>query len=114
MCIRDRFISLDNSLIIRSLVFLSQPPIIILLAFFRKLKLLELNKLFISSSRISLGATPNLLAFSEINSFEPILLSIQNNFKLGLNFSASKPMEPQPAPISKIVPFSGNSKSAKI
>jgi len=39
---------------------------------------------------------------------------MQNKSKLGLNFNASKPIDPQPAPISQITPFSGRSKSAKI
>ena len=67
-----------------------------------------------SSSRINFGLTPSLFEFSSINAFEPILLSIQNKSKLGLNFNASKPIDPQPAPISQMTPFFGSSKSAKI
>ena len=66
-----------------------------------------------SSSKINFGLTPSLFEFSIINAFEPILLSIQNKSKLGLNFNASNPIEPQPAPISHITPFSGSSKSAR-
>ena len=60
-----------------------------------------------SSSKINFGLTPNLFAFSNISAFEPILLSIQNKSKFGLSFNASKPIEPQPAPISQITPFFG-------
>ena len=67
-----------------------------------------------SSSKINFGLTSSLFEFSSINSFEPILLSIQNKSKLGLNFNASKPIDPQPAPISQMTPFFGSSKSAKI
>jgi len=67
-----------------------------------------------SSSKINFGLTLSLLEFSNINPFEPILLSIQNKSKPGLNFNASKPIDPQPAPISQITPFFGSSKSAKI
>ena len=67
-----------------------------------------------SSSKINFGLTPSLFEFSRINSFDPILLSIQNKSKLGLNFNASKPIDPQPAPISQITPFFGSSKSANI
>ena len=67
-----------------------------------------------SSSRINFGLTPSLFEFSNINAFEPILLSIQNKSKLGLNLNASKPIDPQPAPISQMTPFLGSSRSAKI
>ena len=67
-----------------------------------------------SSSKINFGLTPSLFEFSSINAFEPILLSIQNKSKLGLNFNASKPIDPQPEPISQMTPFFGSSKSAKI
>ena len=67
-----------------------------------------------SSSKINFGLTPSLFEFSIINAFEPILLSIQIKFKLGLNFNASKPIDPQPAPISQMTPFLGSSRSAKI
>ena len=67
-----------------------------------------------SSSKINFGLTPKPFEFSSINDFEPILLSIQNKSKLGLNFNASKPIDPQPAPISQMTPFFGSSKSAKI
>ena len=60
-----------------------------------------------SSSKINFGLTPSLFEFSSINAFDPILLSIQNKSKLGLNFNASKPIDPQPAPISQITPFLG-------
>ena len=50
-----------------------------------------------SSSKINFGLTPSLFEFSEIKDFDPILLSIQNNFKFGLSFNASKPIEPHPA-----------------
>ena len=58
-----------------------------------------------SSSKINFGLTPSLFEFSSINAFEPILLSIQNKSKLGLNFNASKPIDPQPAPISQMTHF---------
>ena len=67
-----------------------------------------------SSSKINFGLTPSLFEFSIINDFEPILLSIQNKSKLGLNFNASKPIYPQPAPISQMTPFLGSSRSANI
>jgi len=67
-----------------------------------------------SSSQINFGLTPSLSEFSSINAFEPNLLSIQNKSKLGLNFKASNPIDPQPAPISHITPFFGSSRSAKI
>jgi len=67
-----------------------------------------------SSSKINFGLTSSLFEFSSINSFDPILLSIQNKSKLGLNFSASKPIDPQPAPTSQITPFLGSSKAANI
>ena len=63
---------------------------------------------------MNFGFTPNLFEFSNIKAFEPILLSIQNKSKLGLSFKASKPIDPQPAPISQIMPFFGSSRSAKI
>ena len=61
-----------------------------------------------------LWLTPSLIEFSNINAFEPILLSIENNSKLGLNFNAAKPIDPQPAPISQMTPFLGSSRSARI
>ena len=67
-----------------------------------------------SSSRINFGLTSSLFEFSSINAFDPILLSIQIKSKLGLNFNASKPIDPQPAPISQMTPFFGSYKSAKI
>jgi len=67
-----------------------------------------------SSSKINFGLTSSLFEFSSINSFEPILLSKQNKSKLGLNFSASKPIDPQPAPMSQMTPFLGSSKAANI
>ena len=67
-----------------------------------------------SSSKMNLGFTPSLFEFSSINALAPILLSIQNKSKLGLNYNASKPIDPQPAPISQMTPLFGSSKSAKI
>ena len=80
----------------------------------KEIKFLVFKVLFISSSKINFGLTPSLFEFSSINAFEPILLSIQNKSKLGLNFNASKPIDPQPAPISQMIPFLGSSRSANI
>ena len=66
-----------------------------------------------SSSRINFGLTSSLFEFSSINAFDPILLSIQIKSKLGLSLNASKPIDPQPAPISQITPFFGSSRTAK-
>ena len=98
----------------RAIKRLLHPPITNLLGFSKELKLVGFNLLFMSSSIINFGLTPSLFAFSSINAFDPILLSIQNKSKLGLNFNASKPIDPQPAPISQMIPFFGSSKSAKI
>ena len=93
---------------------MSHPPITNLLGFSKELKFLVLKILFMSSSKINFGLTPSLFEFSSIKALEPSLLSIQNKSKLGLNFNASKPIDPQPAPISQITPFLGSSRSAKI
>ncbi len=95
-------------------MFLSHPPITNLLGFSREYKFLVFKVLIISSSKINFGLTPSLFEFSSINAFDPILLSIQNKSKLGLNFKASKPIDPEPAPISQMTPFLGSSRSAKI
>jgi len=95
-------------------VFLSQPPITNLLGFSKGLKFFVFKILFMSSSQINFGLTPSLSEFSSINAFEPNLLSIQNKSKLGLNFNASNPIDPQPAPISQMTPLLGSSKAAKI
>ena len=108
------FMYFVTSFITTSLVFLLHPPITNLLGFSKELKFLMLRILFMSSSKINFGLTPSLFEFSIINAFEPILLSIQINSKLGFSLKASKPIEPQPAPISQITPFVGSSKSAKI
>ena len=56
---------------------------------------------------MNFGLTLSLFEFSITNDFEPILLSKQNKSKSGLNFNASKPIDPQPAPISQMTPFLG-------
>ena len=57
----------------------------------KELKFLVLRVLLMSYSKINFGLTPSLFEFSSINAFDPILLSIQNKSKLGLNFNASNP-----------------------
>ena len=63
---------------------------------------------------MNFGLTPSLFEFSNISAFEPILLSIQNKSRFGLSFNASKPIDPQPAPMSQMTPFFGSSRSANI